>query len=142
MSSERLRARVPQVRALGPARLSDWRLCFDKHGRDGTAKANIRPASGDEVWGVLFEFHEDHRAPLDEAESLGVGYRRRWVEVRQPGATWVTAFTYTALLVREGLGVQEWYLQHLLRGSSEHGLPPRYAQRIRRLALRADRLAR
>lgn len=134
MSRARLQARVPAAGALGVSELRDWRLSFDKHGRDQHAKANIRSSGGDCVWGVLYRLHRDHRAPLDRAEGLGVEYGLRRVAVRHPHLGQLDAYTYTALRLHPGLPMQDWYLGHLLTGIEEHGLPQHWQQHILMLA--------
>ncbi len=134
MSRERLCARVPAAEPLGAAELEDWRLCFDKHGRDHHAKANIRSCCGDRVWGVLYRLHRHHRAPLDAAEGLGVEYTMERVSVRHREMGAIEAYTYTALRIHTGLPVQDWYLGHLLQGLREHRFPRHWHRHISALA--------
>jgi cation transport regulator ChaC len=134
MSSVRLRARVPGARSLGRAELTGWRLRFNKHGRDGTAKANIEPAPGARVWGVLYALPRHQRGTLDEAEDLGRGYAEHWVDVVHAEFGQVLAMTYVGLVINPGLPVPGWYLQHCLDGVAEHGLPAAYASWVRREA--------
>ena len=71
LSRERLRARVPEAVAMGAARLPHWTLCFDKHGRDGSAKASIRRAVGQEVWGAVYRMMCEAARNGSEGEGLG-----------------------------------------------------------------------
>ncbi len=138
LSLARLRSRVPEAVAMGPGRLCGWALCFDKHGRDGTAKASIEPTVGAEVWGVVYRIVPEHRGPLDEAEGLGSHYEMHRVEV-EVGADGVwEAYTYVALRRKQGLRIASGYLEHMVVGIAEHGLPESWLQHVR--ALTRERL--
>jgi len=132
LSSARLRARVPEAEIVGAARLGGWCLLFDKHGRDGTAKANIHPCSGAAVWGALYRLAPAHRGPLDRAEGLGTDYQLRELQVAL-GVTLFRAYTYVALRRRPGLPLEAWYLAHILDGTAQHGLPAEWCERLRGL---------
>jgi gamma-glutamylcyclotransferase (GGCT)/AIG2-like uncharacterized protein YtfP len=122
LSPQRLRARVPEAQVIGRARLAGWRLLFDKHGRDGSAKANIDPNPEHEVWGAVYRLAPAHRAPLDLVEGLGTDYHLRELKV-ELGADLVCVYTYVALRRRAGLPLQDWYLTHILDGAECHALP-------------------
>ena len=76
-----MRARVPSARTRGVALLAGRCLVLDKPGRDGTAKANLHPASDQSVWGVVYALDAAHWPALDACEG---GYRR--IEVTTRGA--------------------------------------------------------
>ncbi len=132
LSPSRLQARVPQARVVGCARLLDWRLVFDKHGRDGTAKANIRRCPGDEVWGAVYRVAPCYREPLDLAEGLGTEYELRELKVALAGEQ-TSVYTYVALRLRAGLPLENWYLRHILEGVSHHALPTTWHARVHSL---------
>lgn len=134
LSLARLRGRVPEALPVGAGRLRDWALCFDKHGRDGTAKASIQPNSGAEVWGVVYRIAPRHRGPLDAAEGLGVEYEMRAVSIDVGGGGLRDAYTYVALRRKQGLRVEHWYLQHMVAGIEEHGLPMSWLRHVHLLA--------
>ncbi len=135
LSRARLQSRVPEARPLGRARLPGWALCFDKHGRDQHAKANIRSAPGDHVWGAVYHLPAALRAPLDSAEGLGVEYAMRRVRVTLDApASEIDAYTYVALRTCPGLPLQDWYLEHVLAGIGDHGLPQAWQVQVRRIA--------
>ena len=123
LSPQRLQARVPGAVAMGAARLPHWTLCFDKHGRDGSAKASIRRAVGQEVWGAVYRIDPGDRAPLDAAEGLGTEYTLCEVQVRTVLGHVQNAYTYVALRRKEGLRVEQWYVDHIIAGITEHRLP-------------------
>lgn len=131
LSSHRLRARTPSAVADGVAILRGWTLAFDKHGRDGTAKANIVPAPRETVWGVVYRIDRAERPRLDAAEGLGFAYADRWLEVDVRGRGPARVLSYVAIDVRAGLSVPSWYLGHMLAGAREHGLPAIYVESMR-----------
>lgn len=133
LSPPRLQARVPQARVVGSARLLDWCLVFDKHGRDGSAKANIRRCRGDEVWGAVYRVAPCHRRPLDTAEGLGTEYELQELEV-ELASKQISVYTYVALRRRTGLPLHEWYIRHILAGVSHHALPNSWQARIHMLS--------
>jgi len=135
MSLARLRARVPFARPLGRARLAGWELRFDKHGRDGHAKANIRSEPRAHLWGVVYYVPVVQRGPLDQAEGLGIEYDLRPVTVALHATTGdIEAYTYVALRTRQRLPLQAWYLAHLLDGIADHALPADWRRKVCRLA--------
>ena len=97
----RLRARVPGVRALGPALLRGHELRWHKRGTDGSGKCSIVKVGGDAiVHGALFAIPETEEAALDRAE--GSGYKDISVSVESTQGD-VTAKTYVAV---ESAGVR------------------------------------
>ncbi len=128
MSPSRLQARVPQIEPLGRVCLIDWRLCFDKPSRDGSAKANIRRQVGKVVWGVLWQIEEPDWATLDRFEP---GYERVACHVApepslptRPACTYV----YPGPICHEA--PYAWYLDHLLEGARAHDLPPTWQNEL------------
>ncbi len=120
MSTARLAARVEGVRALGAGRLHDYELVFDKPGRDGTAKANVRPASGAVVHGVVWEIETTAIAVLDRFEP---GYERSRLEIRLHESSILSAWTYVYSRDRVDVRPSREYLDHLIEGAREHALP-------------------
>ena len=134
LSRQRLRARVPAAVEMGVARLPHWALCFDKHGRDGSAKASIRRAFGQEVWGAVYRIDPENRAPLDAAEGLGIEYSLCEVQVQTGPGRSQEAYTYVALRRKQGLPVAQWYLDHILVGIAEHRLPAGWLRHVTALS--------
>ncbi|MEJ2299493.1 MAG: gamma-glutamylcyclotransferase [Woeseiaceae bacterium] len=132
MSIARLRARVPSAEKLGCYRLHGYELRFHKAGRDGSAKCDAFHTGLDEhvIHGVLFRIDPAERPALDRAEGLGHGYTDMRVRVIGTDGGLVEAFTYQALLTDAMLRPYSWYLNHVLVGARESGLPPDYIARI------------
>lgn len=140
MSSTRLRARVPSARPLGIAVADGLRLAFHKIGRDGSAKCDIVPAADptQQVHGVVFHIDPAHRPALDAAEGLGNGYAAVELDVALNGDHRITVFAYQATQVDPSLSPYTWYLDHVVRGAREHGLPAEYVALIQTIPCQHD----
>jgi len=110
------------------ARLAGFRLAFNMRGETGQIYANI-VQPGEEVMGVVYECAEE---ALEKMDRFEVGYHRERVEVVSEGGDVIEAVTYVAEAghVVEGGSPGEEYLQRILRGGREHGLPESYLRQI------------
>jgi gamma-glutamylcyclotransferase len=138
MGSVAIELACPGHRFLGAAELRGHRLAFTRRSvRTGTGVADIVAAAGASLWGALYELDSAALAALDEKEGAGWAYERRAVRVVPAGAEdargagaagrEVEAFAY-AVIARDGEHVQpsREYLQALLDGARERGLPDAY----------------
>lgn len=135
MLTRRLRKRVPTAIALGPARLPQHRLTWDKPSSDQSGKCSVVPDPECEVWGVLFKINERERDRLDKAEGLGHGYEKQTSTVEGPEGD-VEAFFYVATEARPGAKPYDWYKAFVVNGAEEHGLPGSYVAALK--AVEAD----
>jgi hypothetical protein len=128
MSLARLRGRVSSAVSLGRHELRAHELRFHKPGRDGSAKCDAfhTGRAADEIMGVLFEIDCAERVLLDQAEGLGKGYEEKEVSVVSMGGASVEAFTYIATHIDASLRPYSWYVNHVLAGAREAGLPAGY----------------
>ncbi len=122
---------------LGAAELREHRLAFTRRSlRTGTGVADILAAPGQSVWGALYELDDAHLAAIDDKEGNGWAYERRPVRVilAAAGAAGAAgqageleAFAY-AVITPDGEHVSpsREYLQALLDGARERGLPDDY----------------
>lgn len=125
MSTPRLRRRVASATPLGVARVEGWELVFGKRSVDGSAKCTLLPNAGEVVHGVLFEIDGRDKQALDEAE--GPGYDQCRIMAASNGAL-LESFSY---VVKHGwferaLRPYTWYLDLVLAGAREHGLPEEF----------------
>ena len=115
------------------ARLPDHRFLCNKAGSDGSCKANIEVAVGDEVWGVVFRIQRHLLPRLDRFEG---GYERRTVEV-ELGEIELRCETYVSdRVLRPEAEVFDWYKQHMLVGAREHDLPALWLAKLEALPTR------
>ena len=114
------------------ARLPGYRVAFNMRGENGQVYANIvRP--GDHVLGVIYSCDSQALEKLDEFET---GYRRERVEVVDESGASVEVVTYMAEPenVMDGGKPSAEYVQRILRGGRQHGLPEAYLRMIETLA--------
>jgi hypothetical protein len=132
MSSARLLARVSGAELRGRCRLRDWRLAFNKPGRDGSGKANLVEALGDLTWGVAWRLPDDAWPVLDRFEP---GYERRVFQLTETDGQTLQAhaYLYACPAGSPWLPPSDDYLAQLLRGALEHDLPTSYIAKIRSL---------
>jgi gamma-glutamylcyclotransferase len=134
MSRAQMRSRVGEILEEKPARLENYELVFNKRARGGTATANIRPAPGKVVEGVLYRIPESAYRNLDRFEGAPVHYRRTEVTVVDREGRKYAAQVFTATKVEKALQPAAHYLQAILEGASEHGLPAEYIEKIKSAA--------
>jgi gamma-glutamylcyclotransferase len=145
MQSATLRGRrgIVYSRALA-GRLDGWRLVLDKPALIpiGGAFANIIPDPAAAVLGVLFEMTEDDLAHLDLTEGVLLGnYERVPVTVQPlspPDAEVVVAYTLTSQRRDPRQLPTRRYMQLLIEGAEEHGLPPQHIAYLRSLPAREE----
>lgn len=119
MNPARMMARSMRFTRREFAVLHDYRLLFNKKATDGDySYANIEPAPGSVVEGVLYEFPEEDLAHLDIAESWPEQYIRTKVQVINRAGECIVATVYIAHPRRtaEGFLPTVAYMQHLLAG--------------------------
>ncbi len=134
MNRAQMRSRAGQIFEEQPARLENYELLFNKKARGGAATANVQPASGKTVHGVLYKIPESAFRNLDRFEGVPQHYRRIQVQVTHAGGRKVTAQAYIATKVEKGLRPASHYLQGILQGAEEHGLPADYIEGIKSAA--------
>ena len=133
MNPQRMAARGMRTRAAHAAQLDGWQLCFNKRCAitAGTAYANIVPAPGSVVPGVLYELVDDDQIlRMDPFENWPERYRREQLEVTMAQGGSARSWVYIAnpAWQRDGLLPQRWYLNHLLCGRP--WLPAPYYQQL------------
>ena len=140
LSRRRLAARIDCRPCEGIFRLERHRLLFHKWGRDGSAKCDAfyTGRSADYVLGVLYEINPVDLAELDCIEGCGAGYERDNLPVQHSLGHAVTAVAYRATHVAPSLLPFHWYLQHVVTGAQEAGLPKEYVAALQCVEVRDD----
>lgn len=111
--------------------LPDYRLVFNMRGEDGQVYANLeRP--GDGVFGVLYRCGPD---TLDKLDAYEGGYERRQMLVTDQDGVKLSVIAYIAKADRvvNGRKPSAEYVEKILRGATQHGLPEDYVRHIERL---------
>jgi len=141
MNPERVKGRGVRYKWYKRALLKGYKLAFNKRREKGaaagTAAANIVPAEGEVVEGVLYELVEpeiDYRG-LDRAEGYPNHYTIEILEVQTEDGKTYPAVVYVAhpSKVEEGLKPTEEYFNHLLEACRLGILSEEYCQRLRRM---------
>lgn len=117
------------------ARLQGYRVEFNKRGRDGTGKANVVSDEASVVWGVVYECSPTELDMLDRYEGVDSGnYVRKAVVVHLENGEQMDAITCVAgeRFIADSLRPSAEYLQIILDGAREHGLPGWYIQDLQR----------
>jgi cation transport regulator ChaC len=103
------------------------RFNLEDRPRGKAAPANLCPAPGAEVWGVLYRITRRDLMRLDATEGVpGQGYRHVVVEAEDSEGRPVHAVTYIAQGKEFDSKPSLRYLTLLRDGARAHGLPARY----------------
>ena len=133
MSLARLSQRTPNVERLGLFILIEHQLQFHKAGDDGSGKcdAAFTGNNQDKIYGALYEIDPKEKSTLDVIEGLGNGYNEKIVSVEGANGEKVKALTYYATDISDTLPPYTWYLDHVLIGAKEIGVPAHYLDGIK-----------
>jgi hypothetical protein len=121
------------------AALNGFRLVFNKLSKkDSSGKANLSPAAGHQVWGVLYEISSAHLAVLDSGE--GRGYRRSRSPVHTTESGLVDAWVYVATKPSTDATLRPytWYKRFLVEGAQKHMLPAEYIAELQAIDATTD----
>lgn len=110
-------------------RLAGYRLAYNAGDADGRAYANIMPADGQEVLGVIYRCSDTALKRLDQFET---GYKRQIVTVRDETDKEIEAMVYVAEAHwrLEGVRPTRAYLERVLAGARDHDLPEDYVAKM------------
>ena len=129
-----MQSRAGQILDAKPGRLENHELLFNKKVRGGTSEANIQPARGKTVFGVLYKITDAALRSLDRSTGVPMAYRRIEVSALDAGGNKVNAQAYIASKVEKGFRPAGHYLQNILDGAAENGLPEEYVAYIKKAA--------
>lgn len=125
LSARQMAQRCPDAGDPRPATLADHDWLINERG-----VATVEPLPGGVVHGVVWRLSDRDLAKLDSAEGVPVRYRRDELTVRTDDGQ-QTAWVYIDHRVEPGpprLG----YLERILEGAHQHGLPTRWIQFLER----------
>lgn len=131
MNHQKMAGRCPGATFLGRARLDGYRLFFDGKSlvRPG-AVANIEPQAGSVVWGGLYEITPADLEQLDAFERYPTAYQRKEFDAVDDGGVVHQAIAYFRTGEVPG-EPGESYLNELLEGAADCGLPEDYIAGLR-----------
>lgn len=136
LCSARLRARIGDLSTHGVTEIPGWTLTFNKRSQDGSGKCTLMPSHDALAYGVVYQINNEARRTLDRIEGVGAGYSgvSLWTE------KFGEVYTYLAeehALTNE-LRPYDWYLDLVIAGAVEHGLPAAYINKLRAVASTRD----
>lgn len=120
-----------------PARLDGFKLVFDVQSRFWSGLvADLQPAPGDHVEGVLFTLDESVRLAVHRKEGVATGLYREHEELVAVDGANVTASVFSAEPARRVApgAASNRYVQALLEGARERGLSSAWQARIASIA--------
>jgi gamma-glutamylcyclotransferase (GGCT)/AIG2-like uncharacterized protein YtfP len=136
MNWQQMQRRCPSSKFVCVARLADYQFGISRHSRlRNCGTANVCPALGGEVWGIVYEVSPDDLVVLDTFED---GYRRQLVAVVAlgDGANPLEALVYIADAETNVPLANAEYKRLILEGAKHWKLPANY--RLALEAIRAD----
>jgi gamma-glutamylcyclotransferase (GGCT)/AIG2-like uncharacterized protein YtfP len=133
LDTDRKQGRTGAIRETHIAKLSGYRLAFNKRSDRYRACANLLANPTEEVHGVIYRCTPEALDEMDEHEGVASGhYRRETVQVQTIDGQTLHAITYVAnsqYIIPERLPSDE-YLDHILRGARAHRLSTSVIQAI------------
>ncbi len=141
MLIDRIRNRVSTVEKIQAFELQGFELVFNKAGKDGSARANLKPSVGNTtVYGIIQRFDLRQKPLLDRAEGLGNGYELMSFETIIEGKQ-VEVHYYIA---RESKYLMQgkpfdWYWDYVYYGALENRLPDFHVEKIRKVSFATDK---
>jgi gamma-glutamylcyclotransferase (GGCT)/AIG2-like uncharacterized protein YtfP len=126
MNWQQMKRRCPSSRFVCVARLPDYRFGITRHSRlRDCGTANIYPASGEEVWGIIYEVSDADLTVLDSFED---GYRREILSLHtvEDGKAPLQALVYVADIEHNVPHPNAEYRQLMVEGAKHWQLPAFY----------------
>ncbi len=125
--------------------VDDFELAFDVLStRRGCAASNLVRRPGAKAWGVLYEIPDylisretaklRGRKSFDAIEGEGANYKRETIQVRRPGGQPLPALTYTVIDPQPNLTTDLAYVEHIVTGLRERGVPASYIENVKAIA--------
>lgn len=143
MQSATLRGRrgIAYARAV-PGQARGWRLVLDKPGLIPTGESfgNIILDPAAAVWGVLYQIDDADLGHIDLTEGVLIGnYARIEIPVQpSDSASAINAFTLVSERRDPALQPSTRYMELLVAGAEEHGLPAEYIAFLRSIRARPE----
>jgi phage replication-related protein YjqB (UPF0714/DUF867 family) len=117
--------RCPDAAQPRPAVLADHDWLINQRG-----VATVEPLAGNQVYGVVWQISDGDLATLDSAEGVPVRYRRDELTVHTDDGA-APAWVYIDHRVTPG-PPRPGYLPKIIDGATQHGLPQRWVDFLRR----------
>ncbi|HEY7715990.1 MAG TPA: gamma-glutamylcyclotransferase family protein [Candidatus Binatia bacterium] len=124
MNWPQMQRRCPSARFVCVGRLSDYQFGITRHSRlRDCGTANVFPAPGQQVWGVVYDVDAGDLALLDGFED---GYRRETLVVQSDSGQPLMALVYVAELERNVPLPNAEYKRLIVEGAKHWRVPNVY----------------
>jgi len=134
LNEVRFKTRVPSAKFGSCATLRDHRLVFEKQSSDGSGKATIIPDIRSVVEGAIFTYADEDHENLKKCEG---GYAESTVTVKTAAGD-VRVLTFIAKYRDAKLKAFDWYVNHIVVGGAQLGLPKEYLDGIAKTPAEVD----
>ena len=139
MNWQQMQRRCPSSRFVCIGRLIDYQFGITRHSRlRNCGTANIFPAAGREVWGIVYDVCDEDLAILDGFED---GYRRETLSVYpcENGQQPLSALVYIAAIEKNVPRPNAEYRRLIIEGAKHWRLPAFYLAELEDLQVGPDR---
>ena len=136
MNWPQMQRRCPSSRFVCVGRLADYHFGITRHSRlRDCGTANVFPAPGKEVWGIVYDISDEELLILDGFED---GYRREilWVYPAENGKLPLDALVYVAAIEENVPRPNAEYRRLIIEGATYWKLPASYLAVLE--AIRSD----
>lgn len=124
MNWPQMQRRCPSARFVCVARLAGYQFGITRHSRlRDCGTANVFPAPGKEVWGIVYDVGEDDLLRLDGFED---GYRREFLSVRDTAGQPLSVLVYVAELEPNVPPPNAEYKRLIIEGAKHWGISAMY----------------
>lgn len=139
MSADQISDRCPSQRFICIAELPGYALAFTRYSeKRACGVADVVPARGESVWGVVYELSDGDMAALDRHEGAHMNppaYVRRTARVLAPGGQAHEVMTYeVANKASKAHAPNSEYLGLITAGAIKWGLPQAYQDALASIA--------
>ena len=138
MNWRQMQKRCPSARFVCIARLTDHQFGITRHSRlRNCGTANVFPAPGSAVWGIMYEISD---AELDILDSFEDGYRRAFLPIHpgENGAAPLNALVYIAAIEDNVPLPNAEYRRLMVEGARHWKLPPSYIALLEGIEVAGD----
>lgn len=134
LDPQQMQRRCPNYVLVGPAVLPDCRIAFTAYSDTWCGGlADVVPALGREVWGVLYELTDEDLALLDRHEGHPAVYARQARRVFYKGRR-EQAWVYEVVKKEGPFRPSADYQAILLQAAGDYGFPERYTEELKQSA--------
>lgn len=126
MNWPQMQRRCPSARFVCVGRLTDYHLAITRHSRlRGCGTANVFPATGKEVWGIVYDISDEDLVILDGFED---GYRREILSIQpwETGRPPLDALIYVTAIEENVPRPNDEYRRLMIEGATHWKLPASY----------------